>query len=93
MSRLMEEDKELNAINYVETPLAKGIYENYAFNRCIFTNSDLSNIIFVECEFVECDLRRSFNLSIDPELNRIRRAKFSAEGITGLLDKYDLTID
>ena len=186
----MEEDKELNAINYVETPLAKGIYENNAFNRCIFTNSDLSNIIFVECEFVECDLsmanvsgtafqdssftncklmglhfehcndllfsvnfkdcvlnlssfykcslkrsifidcnlqetdftesdmtgsilqgcdlsgaifdhtilekadlRRSFNFSIDPEINRIRRAKFSAEVITGLLDKYDLTID
>jgi len=30
---------------------------------------------------------------IDPELNRIKKAKFSQSGLAGLLEKYDLEID
>jgi len=32
------------------------------------------------------------NFSIDPEIKRIRKAKFSIADITGLLDKYDIEI-
>ncbi len=39
------------------------------------------------------DFRTSFNYSIDPQLNRIKKAKFSLPGIAGLLDKYDIVID
>jgi len=39
------------------------------------------------------DFRTSFNYSIDPEKNRIRKARFSLIGIAGLLNKYDIDID
>jgi len=41
----------------------------------------------------KADFRTSFNYSIDPEKNRIRKARFSLAGISGLLDKYDIEID
>jgi hypothetical protein len=39
------------------------------------------------------DFRTSYNYSIDPELNRIKNAKFSIVGIIGLLDKYDIEVE
>jgi hypothetical protein len=41
----------------------------------------------------KADFRTSFNYSIDPEKNRIKKARFSLAGIAGLLDKYDIEID
>jgi len=39
------------------------------------------------------DLRTSYNYSIDPDANRIRKAKFSLPAVIGLLDKYYLDIE
>jgi hypothetical protein len=41
----------------------------------------------------KADLRTSYNYSIDPETNKIRKARFALLGIRGLLEKYDIPID
>jgi fluoroquinolone resistance protein len=41
----------------------------------------------------KADFRTAYNYSIDPEKNRIKKAKFSIFGVTGLLDKYDIEIE
>lgn len=41
----------------------------------------------------KADFRTSYNFSIDPDVNRIKKAKFSLDGVRGLLDKYDIQID
>ena len=41
----------------------------------------------------KADLRTSRNYLIDPELNKIKKAKFSIHGIAGLLAKYDIEIE
>jgi hypothetical protein len=41
----------------------------------------------------KADFRTAFNYSINPETNRIKKAKFSKEGLNGLLDKYDIEIE
>lgn len=44
--------------------------------------------------FIEkVDFRTAFNYSMGPEINRIKKAKFSISGISGLLDKYDIDIE
>ncbi|MGL6268002.1 MAG: pentapeptide repeat-containing protein [Chitinophagaceae bacterium] len=58
----------------------------------IFENCDLSGAKFERTNLEKTDLRSSYNYSIDPEANKIKKAKFSKEGITGLLDKYDIEI-
>jgi fluoroquinolone resistance protein len=30
---------------------------------------------------------------VDPEVNRMKKAKFSTAGVTGLLDKYNIVIE
>lgn len=49
-------DTVFEKINYSETTLAKGEYDNCTFVNCVFLDSDLSNVNFTECEFIDCDL-------------------------------------
>ena len=48
-----------------------------------FDNSNLEKV----------DFTTAFNFSIDPEINRIKKAKFSLAGVLGLLNKYDIIIE
>lgn len=85
--------------------LTKGEYENCIFNRCDFaekdfSESDLTGAVFEDCNLAQAifdhsilekaDFRTAYNYSIDPEAKRIKKAKFSLSGISGLLDKYDI---
>lgn len=93
----------LNYASFYQLKLAKMEIIN-----CMLEEVDFSETILTATNFIECDLRgatfdqtniekadftTSINYSIDPETNRIRKAKFSREGVIGLLAKYDLIID
>ena len=68
-----------------------------------FTEADLTSSLFDNCELAgarfertileKADLRTSRNYSIDPELNKIKKARFSYPGVLGLLSKYEIDID
>jgi fluoroquinolone resistance protein len=67
------------------------------FSECDLTNShfdncDLSGAIFDKTVIAKADFSTSYNYSIDPEINSIRKAKFSVNGLWGLLRKYDIEI-
>lgn len=58
-----------------------------------FDNCDLQRAIFHKTILEKADFRTSFHYSIDPELNRIKKARFSRLGVVGLLDKYGIEIE
>ena len=58
-----------------------------------FANCDLSGAIFDNSILEKTDFRTAYNYSINPEINKIKKAKFSVSGIAGLLDKYDIVIE
>lgn len=58
-----------------------------------FDYCDLLNATFDRTNLEKADFRTSFNYSISPETNRIKKARFSLSGIAGLLNKYDIEIE
>lgn len=58
-----------------------------------FDLCDLTGAIFKDTILEKADFRTAFNYSIDPESNRIKKAKFSRSGLAGLLEKYDLELE
>ncbi|HSQ45289.1 MAG TPA: pentapeptide repeat-containing protein, partial [Lutibacter sp.] len=68
-----------------------------------FSETDLSNAVFNNCDLIgsifktsileKTDFRTSYNYSIDPELNRMKKAKFSLQGLPGLLRKYQIEVE
>ena len=59
----------------------------------LLDHCNLERATFDQTILEKADLRTSYNYSIDPENNRLKKAKFSMEGISGLLDKYDIEIE
>jgi fluoroquinolone resistance protein len=92
----------LDHSSFYRTKIKKTIFRNSRLNEVDFTECDLTNSVFENCDMLntkfektiieKADFRTSYNYSIDPENNRIKKAKFSFEGIPGLLDKYDIEI-
>lgn len=58
-----------------------------------FEHCDLQDAIFEESNLTETDFLTATNYIIDPAINDIRRARFSLDGLPGLLLKYDLHIE
>ena len=73
----------LNEVDFTDTVLSGSTFKNCNFSGAMFGNSNLEKV----------DFRSSVNFSINPETNRISKARFSVENITGLLDKYDIIIE
>jgi fluoroquinolone resistance protein len=93
----------LSHSSFYKTKLKKTQFINLKLNEVDFTECDLSSSVFDNCDLTgaifenaiieKADFRTSFNYSIDPEKNRIKKARFSLSGIAGLLSKYDIEID
>lgn len=77
------EDSEIKETDFTNTNL-----ENSNFNYCnleksIFSNTNLKNTNFIW----------SYNFTIDPNLNKLVKTKFSRENCIGLLNYLDIIID
>ena len=73
----------LKDVDFGETDLSGSTFDNCDLLRATFDHTNLEKV----------DFRSAFNYSIDPENNRIKKAKFSRLGVTGLLDKYNIIIE
>jgi len=92
----------LNLSSFFKRKLKKTTFNNTSLQEVDFTEADLSLAIFNNCDMLgatfidtileKADFRTAYNYAIDPEQNRIKKAKFSMSGVSGLLLKYDLEI-
>jgi len=83
--------------------LKKTLFSDCSIKEANFTKSDLSGAVFAQCDFTGtafhqnnlsgADLRSSENFVINPETNKIKKAKFSRYNIIGLVQKYDIIIE
>jgi uncharacterized protein YjbI with pentapeptide repeats len=60
--------------------------------QSVFDNCNLDNAIFNDTQLKEVNFLTAYNYKIDPEFNPMKKARFSTQGIPGLLDKYDIKI-
>ena len=83
--------------------IKKTVFKSSQLHEVDFAEADLSNAIFDNCNLVQAvfdhtniekaDFHTAYNYSINPETNKIKKAKFSIQGISGLLDKYEIDIE
>jgi len=83
--------------------LRKTLLSGCRVNETEFSECDLKDALFRECDllrtvFIQNDLsgadfRTSLNYIIDPDINKVKGAKFSYPGVLGLLEGYDIIIE
>ena len=59
----------------------------------VFHNCDLLHAVFERTNLEKVDFRTANNYAINPNTNRIKKAKFSLAGLPGLLSMYNIIIE
>jgi len=78
---------------FIECRLLEVDFTEADLKGAMFHQSDLSGAVFLHSNLEKSDFRTAVHYAIDPELNRMKKARFSQEGVGGLLGKYDLELD
>lgn len=76
-------DCKLIEVDFTETDLINANFGGSNLDRAIFSQSNLQN----------ADFTRAFSFNIDPEKNLLKDAKFSTDGLLGLLNKYEIKVE
>jgi len=89
-------------LHFTKQKLSRQFSKIRNYKEIDFAEADLSNSLFDNCNLLQAvfdhtilekaDFRTAYKYSIDPEINRIKKAKFSVAGISGLLDKHGIEI-
>ena len=97
------QDCTLNFSTFYKMGLKKTVFKNSILQECDFTEADLSNAVFDNCDLLnttfdgtnleKVDFTTSRDFHIDPSKNKIKKAKFTLEGVSGLLHQYDIIIE
>jgi fluoroquinolone resistance protein len=85
--------KKMKKTSFVDCSLKDVDFAEVDLSGSIFKNCDLLNASFMQTILEKADLRTAINYSLDPELNKIKKARFSQFGIAGLLVKYNIDIE
>jgi uncharacterized protein YjbI with pentapeptide repeats len=93
----------LNHSSFYKAKIKKTVFRNSQLQEADFAECDLTGTLFDNCDLLNAvfdhtiiekvDFRNAYNYSIDPDINRIKKAKFSLRGVSGLLNKYDIEIE
>lgn len=93
----------LNLSSFYQLNLKRCRLKKCSLQEVDFTESDLSGAVFDHCDLTgavfentnleKTDFRTAFNYTLDPEVNRMKKARFSLSGVAGLLVKYGIVIE
>lgn len=97
------ENCKLQFSSFYDLSLKNTAFKNCDLQEADFTQTDFTGATFDDCDLglatfenttlEKADLRSAYNFSIDPELNKITKARFSTTGLAGLLGRYDIDVD
>lgn len=82
----------LQQMTFLDCKMEGVNFANANLKGSVFQNCNLDQAIFVQSMLEKTDFRTASNYAFDPELNKMKGAKFSAEGLGGLLKKYKIQI-
>lgn len=93
----------LDRASFHRLKIKKTVFIKCSMKECDLSQADCSGATFDLCDMERtvfdrtnlerADLRTAFHYRIEPDINRLTKARFSVDGIAGLLDKYDIIIE
>jgi len=96
------EHSTLDLCSFYQCKMKKTLFNHCSLQETDFTETVLTEAIFDGCNLrgakfentvlEKADLRTAINFTVNPEINKIRKAKFSYPGVLALLDKYGIVI-
>lgn len=89
--------------SFCRRKMPKTVFNDCSLKDVDFFETILTDSSFLKCDFLraqffhtnleKCDFTSSYDYSIDPADNKMKKAKFSLNEIMGLLGRYDIVIE
>jgi len=96
------ESCQLDYSSFYKRNLKKQQFRACSLKEVDFTDANLEQAIFSDCDLAgakfentrleKADLHTSFNISVDPDFNKVKGALFSLQSLPGLLEKHGIKI-
>ena len=86
-------EKKMKKTKFANCSMKEVDFSGADLSMSVFENCDLSGTVFKYTNLEKADFRTAYNYGFDPELNKIKQARFSLSGISGLLGKYNIDIE
>jgi uncharacterized protein YjbI with pentapeptide repeats len=93
----------LDHSSFYQLKISRTVFRESKLTGVDFTECDLTGSSFHDCDLIDAvfdntnlekvDFLTAFNYSLDPDKNRLKKTRFSAGGLRGLLGKYDIIIE
>jgi uncharacterized protein YjbI with pentapeptide repeats len=93
----------LNLSSFYMLDLKETVFRDCTMHKVDFTEANLTASSFEKCDLTgaifsntileKANFKTAYNFAIDPEINRIYKAKFALETVHGLLEKYQIELD
>lgn len=93
----------LDFSSFYQKKMQKTAFTDCSLKEVDFSESDLSQSVFDNCSLLdsvfyrtilkEVDFRTAKHFSINPEVNELKKARFTRDGLEGLLNKYNIIIE
>jgi uncharacterized protein YjbI with pentapeptide repeats len=87
---------------FLNRKLKKARFTDCSLKEAHFLKCELTGTVFKQCnlelarfednDLTGADFSSSYNLELDPDLNKLKKARFSLHNLPGLLAKYNLVI-
>jgi len=83
----------LKRTTFINCQLIEADFVEGDLNLAVFDRCDLTGAVFENSILEGADFRTSHGYTLDPEINHIHGAKFSRDGLEGLLHKYNIEVE
>jgi uncharacterized protein YjbI with pentapeptide repeats len=89
--------------SFFQMKLKKTTFLGCQIHEADFTETDLTSSVFKDCDLTgsvffqsvleKTDFRSATNYAINLEVNKVKKTRFSQDGLAGLVTQYDIEID
>ncbi|MFL0162454.1 pentapeptide repeat-containing protein [Aquirufa salirivi] len=93
----------LNLSSFYQRQMKKAKFKHCSLHEVDFSNANLSEALFDDCDLLnaqfdqtnleKADFRTAYHFEISPQINRMKKAKFSKSNLAGLLTSFGIIID
>ena len=85
--------KKMKKVNFSKSSLKHVDFTETDLSLAVLNECDLADAIFVQTILEKTDFRTARNYAFDPEVNKVKKARFSMPEVVGLLSKYNIDIE
>jgi uncharacterized protein YjbI with pentapeptide repeats len=84
--------KRMRGTRFTHCVLTEVDFSYTDLTEAVFQECSLTGAIFEQTQLTAADFTTATSFLIDPDINVVKKARFSLEGLPGLLSKYDIIV-